>query len=336
MTQAGATMPPANVMSLDAPLLITTCLEAGKVKAAAEDSAMGGAGVDNPDDPLQDCPACAEVDGDQLDAGASCCKPDQCVNALHLLSWEVEKFRPAPCPLLLHAGTKISLHRPSVCSDAVCKACHYACAGAAPKDAPRFGGTTEYYLAGAAVRVQQDYASNKLTSKAQQAAAAAQAAAAESGPLGMPDCATSLQANRLSAAARGTVDIAGLAGFVCVHMIPLRKLFLYMPTPEQHYYYDELVKELLPRRADISAIYLDLACRYHKRFLALVGAMVAAGLVAQVATTVKLLLPWMHACDHPTDCQLAFSGMYTVSHAWAVLRPPDVHCVCLWGFSKRC
>ena len=200
----------------------------------------------------------------------------------------------------------------SASSDAVAKAVHFKNAGAAQASIP---GTTTTFLGELAAGVQEDFAAGRLVSKAMQTKAAVQAAenAAAGTESVLPSCTTTLTCNREEAAARGATDIFGQVGTVCAHIFPLLGLFLAMSTPEQHYYYDVLFASLIAASPHISAIYLDLGCRYKKRFKILLADLVARGEISESrAGSILLLLPWMHGYDHDEACQIANSGLYQV------------------------
>lgn len=57
-------------------------------------------------------------------------------------------------------------------------------------------------------------------------------------------CATELRCSRSLAAPRGETDRTGVVGCACGHTIPAKSLFLDMPTPEQHYFYDLVFKQV--------------------------------------------------------------------------------------------
>ncbi len=77
--------------------------------------------------------------------------------------------------------------------------------------------------------------------------------------------------------------------------------------------------QCLKVRPDIKDLYLDVGCRYKKRFLELVERLRSTGsLVTSVQP--RILLPLMHACDHNMQCQLENSALYQVGQlAGAVL-----------------
>lgn len=175
----------------------------------------------------------------------------------------------------------------------------------------------------------QEFDTNKLQQEAQERANAdeEQASAAALAGHHPPACATQLHCNRTSAGSNAKLDMHGLVGLVCTHIIPLLALFLPMPTYEQHYYYDVLFMALLAARPDVRFIYLDLACRYYKRFARLIAEKVALG---WKVGEVELKLPWMHGMDHDMECQLQHGGLYT-SDAGARVGEQSEH---LWAGVK--
>lgn len=215
--------------------------------------------------------------------------------------------------LCLHvSGTRVERGHLSCAADAVAKAIHFKNSGTAQVSIP---GTTTTYLGKLSADVEQDFADGKLVSKAMAAKAAVQAAEnAAAGTAGvLPACTTTLTCNREEAAARGTTDRWGVVGTVCAHIIPLLLLFLAMFTPEQHYYYDVLFESVVLSAPHLAAIYLDLGCRYKKRFKILLANLVAAGKISEErAAAIHLWLPWMHGYDHDETCQISNSGLYQV------------------------
>ena len=145
-----------------------------------------------------------------------------------------------------------------------------------------------------------------------------------------PACGTALSCNRPTMHALGErLDIYGMVGVACPHTIPALGLFTAMYTPEQHYYYDVLLAELLKRRPDLHAIYLDLSCQYKKRWAVVVEELIKDGWVGEEARAVLLLLPWMHAFDHGMACQLANSGLYQVGGRKSPHLSTSQHTWCL-------
>lgn len=59
----------------------------------------------------------------------------------------------------------------------------------------------------------------------------------------------------------GSIDVHGVVGFVCMHTIPARLVFIDMPSPEQWPFYLNGFAFLLKCRPDIEDCYLDFACK---------------------------------------------------------------------------
>ena len=207
----------------------------------------------------------------------------------------------------------------AIAADGMTKACRYSNVGTAQLDrAP----STCTYLGPVAEDVIEAHRCGRLTSAAQERRRAE--AEADVGA----SCTSALTCNRSSAGSRGDTDRAGMVGLVCAHTFPVRGAFVAMVTDEQHAYYEHAFEYLLRKRPDVKVVYLDLACRFKKRWEQMVQRLVAAGAVTHRAAEIKLLLPWMHAFDHNMECQLQFSGLYQVRSASAVffsslLRPSD-------------
>ena len=189
--------------------------------------------------------------------------------------------------------------------------------------------TTETYLGEANSRVHQAFASNRVRDEAKNRADAADKRAADEELAGEEarrrgeggaerpaahSCNTALACNRATTGkfGRSEMYITGIVAATCVHGVPAMELAIAMMGPEEHYYYDMLLRAAFGLRPDLKAIYLDLACRYHHRFRGLMEDLARDGKITDAAA-VQILLPWMHGFDHDLECQLRFSGMYTVS-----------------------
>lgn len=184
------------------------------------------------------------------------------------------------------------------------------------------------------MEVQHEYGEGYFHSAAQERARAmAEADAAETSGQGgiVPACTSVLQASRQVSNARGEIQIAGLIGAVCSHGIPVRDGFIAMPTPENHYLHEKLLRQLLPLLPSLDVIYLDIACQFANRFKNLKASLQAQLAIPPRGDGVQMLLPWMHARDHNLACQLKFSAMYMPSvgrkvgeqmeQFWADLKP---------------
>lgn len=302
-------------LGVKAEQMVATMMEYAKVEVAARDLQNLGITM-GAEDPFRDCPACADCmlttlqDGEQtvMRPLLMCLNPDTATHACPSL----------PCPWL-PAGTPVPGSELAVSTDAVSKSCHYKSAG---RSQAGIQPSTSTYMAGVAAQVILDHGSGILRSEAQErAAAAAQERAANEAALqsreadaagGLPACTTALTCNREIASARGDVDRQGLVAVVCAHAFPGFNLVLGMPTHEQHSFYDYVLEELLRKRPDVKAIYLDLSCRYKQRFLRLLLRLQTEGRICVGPEDVALLLPWMHAFDHDMSCQQLNSGMYRV------------------------
>lgn len=286
--------------NLRAEALTTASLEYGKVLVQAEEKVQRVGVHFTPDqalDPLKDCPACAHIeiktlhDGERWVAhvGSLVCANCFCTLTF-LLAWAGAAGTPVPACFL------------SVSTDAMVKCIRFKAAGSSQRDVK---GSTSSFLGPAAEEIANLWKCGDLVSKAEAHRSAAQ-------HIAEPDaCGTALHCSRDVAKPRGEVEITGIAGASCPHIFPVRNSMVPMYTPEMHFYYDVLLKALLLARSDLRVIYLDLACRYIGRFLALVARLHPQQLAAWVHE-VLLLLPWMHAFDHNMDCQLKYSGLYQV------------------------
>ena len=160
-------------------------------------------------------------------------------------------------------------------------------------------------------QVTDDYDSGVLASNANGAEKGEADVDVATGRL-LPPCTSSITASRPTSYARGSTDQAGLIGVVCAHIFPALGLFVALWTPENFSYYVYVLKELLKRRPDLVIVYLDVACRFKKRWDTLVDELVGTGLATAEAKKIGLLLPWMHAFDHNLECQVQFSGLLKV------------------------
>ena len=292
-------------LSLKADQLLDAAFEYYRAEGAAVDLLALGVPLIHAEDPARECPACAYTDATELADG----EPP----AGHVSSM---RWCPTVCPdgCCGVAGTLLPAHALAMGFDAVNKACRYVSAGKAQAG---IAPTTRSFLGAADAEVAQDFATGALRSAAMDRAKAADAVLAEQEAAslsGFQACTTALHCNRATASSRAELDMHGMVGATCAHGFPGRGLMLGMRTPEQHYYYDVLIKWLLRKRPDLAAIYLDLACRYKPRHQLLVESLIEQGLVTPQARDVRLMLPWMHGFDHGTACQLQNSGLYQVRH----------------------
>lgn len=87
------------------------------------------------------------------------------------------------------------------------------------------------------------------------------------------------------------VDIAGAAGVVCAHGLPVRGCFTLIPTPEQHYYHLLTLLQALKARPDIKDIYNDIACRILSALLLALRDAVEAGSLHEGVLQVRRCKP---------------------------------------------
>lgn len=208
-----------------------------------------------------------------------------------------------------HCGVVVPPVKLSVCTDAMNSSNRFAAAGRSQQGiAP--GSST--FLGSLALKVLADYRDGTLVNKAKERAEAAQRSTDEAGVASVVGaCTTALSCNREATShTRGEMAFFGMVCVVCAHVFPGLNLCIPMPTPEQHMFYDYVLGEAIRSRPDLVAIYLDLMCRYHKRFRALADDLIRQDVVAPEAREIALLIPWMHAFDHDLACQLQFSALY--------------------------
>ena len=171
--------------------------------------------------------------------------------------------------------------------------------------------TTCLFLGKVAEEILKESDSGHLALNAERSAAAAATAAADEEGETLGGCTTALHCNRESIKQkRGEMDIQGTVAIVCSHVFPGVGCCIPMTAPENHHYYDVLLEHLLCKRPDTRDVYLDLMCRYHGRFKALIERKKTEGFFPSSAEDINMLLPMMHAFDHNRGCQLKFSGLF--------------------------
>ena len=148
-----------------------------------------------------------------------------------------------------------------------------------------------------------------------------------------PECTVALACNReTSSVGRSEMHFYGMVTMVCTHIIPCLGLALAMMGHEQHCYYERLLEFLIPKRPDLTFIYLDLMCRFAPKVGKIIDSLKGRGLLDPTKTYVyELLVPWMHAFDHDMPCQLKFNPLYRLGagrrvgeqteQLWAKMKP---------------
>ena len=301
--------------TLKAEQLITATLEFGKVQDAAQQFQPPGT------DPFTHCMVCAKPRREELDDSE--------------FSEVLPRLSPPPAAPRLRSNsvfyciteTAVPQDYPvAIATDAINSANLLSSSAGAESVIEH---TTDTYFADPARRVREAFASGTLRKDAVTRAEAAEERAAEGERAaeearlrgeggadrdGAHACTTALSCNRETAnnATRGEMWITGTVAAACMHVVPGLKLAIAMFGPEEHYYYDELLRDAFKARPGLDTVYLDLACRYKLRFEELKEELVEDDILTDAAA-VKLLLPWMHGFDHDLECQLKHSGMYTVS-----------------------
>lgn len=226
---------------------------------------------------------------------------------------------------ILSAGVTPVLDVPfSVCTDAINSANRFASAGRSQR---LIKPTTDLYLGALADQIRTDFATGHLRNMAQERMQEAGLEDANDGLI--MSCTTALTCNRpVASATRGELDQYGMVSVVCPHVIPGLGLSVPMLTYEQHYYYDVVLGNALRRRPDLRVMYLDLACRYNKRWRLQVKKSVEDGFITEeMQEKVQLLLPWMHAFDHDHECQLKFSALYQVGTITSAVGVWSLHLI---------
>ena len=238
------------------------------------------------------------------------------------------------------AGTPVPDHpRVAVMADGSAKPAKYSYTSTVQnlEGFPPWSGS---YLGCTAHGVLHRFSTGDLASEAQQryACRAAGDDGDDAGGDSAVACSSNLTCSRASASARGVVDIAGVAGVVCAHGVPLLNCFVPMPTPEQHAYHVANLVEAVQRRPDIRDIYIDIGCRVNGTLRAAfeeltqqepplllpanlekVGCRICVSLDRQLrlpsillTLQINIWVPWMHGFDHDLPCQLKNSGLYQV------------------------
>ena len=156
----------------------------------------------------------------------------------------------------------------AVCLDGNSKFMRFAVGEAQSEERPK----VLTFMAKTGLVVMEDHQSGLLSSAAQQAWLLS-----EGGKPCGGSCASTLTANRPTAAQQGLLALYGVAGLFCPHGMLGRDCIVPMPTPEQHAFHLRNLLSFISRRPDLRDIYLDIACRIKKSMQAQLQAEVAAG-----------------------------------------------------------
>lgn len=124
--------------------------------------------------------------------------------------------------------------RAVIAFDGNTKSCHWANAGRATSS---IQPTCRRFFGAGNDKVLQELKAGTLSNLAKQQRGGA-------GEEDSKSCSAQLSCSREVAAPRGETDRFGIVGGACGHVFPAKGLFLDMPTPEQHYFYDVLFTEV--------------------------------------------------------------------------------------------
>ncbi|KAJ9519641.1 hypothetical protein QJQ45_013272 [Haematococcus lacustris] len=210
----------------------------------------------------------------------------------------------------------------AICTDAMTKLNHHAGCGKASRDIkPRLNSHID-------ARQQEEGFDWEVERRFKEDQLNLQYSMAGAGADDVHTCASSLSCSRPTAScAKRSCDITGLCGFVCCHGVPALGLFCNMRTPEQFTYYLLGLERLLLRAHNVVHIYVDIACRLKitwDRYVSVHG-------LDPSWSSVKMMVPMMHAASHDTACQLANNARFLkgtafrvgeqTEQAWSRLKP---------------
>jgi hypothetical protein len=114
------------------------------------------------------------------------------------------------------------------------------------------------------------------------------------------------------------VDVCGVVGTVCHHVVPVRGGFVDLLTYESFSYYIVLLDDLLQKLPNVGHVFVDFACklgiswgRHLVRLFAPGGTLADKPGLQERFGQVRLLVNWLHAEGHTLECQLKHSGRHT-------------------------
>ncbi|KAJ9525459.1 hypothetical protein QJQ45_003135 [Haematococcus lacustris] len=228
----------------------------------------------------------------------------------------------ADCPICVATPGVVDNYPVAICTDAMTKLNHHAGCGKASRDIPpRLNSHID-------ARQQEEGFDWEVERRFKEEQLNLQYSMAGAGADDVHTCASSLSCSRPTAScAKRSCDITGLCGFVCCHGVPALGLFCNMRTPEQFTYYLLGLERLLLRAHNVVHIYVDIACRLKitwDRYVCVHG-------LDPSWSSVKMMVPMMHAASHDTACQLANNARFLkgtafrvgeqTEQAWSRLKP---------------
>ncbi|KAL6752839.1 hypothetical protein V8C86DRAFT_2744567 [Haematococcus lacustris] len=228
----------------------------------------------------------------------------------------------ADCPICVATPGVVDNYPVAICTDAMTKLNHHAGCGKASRDIqPRLNSHID-------ARQQEEGFDWEVERRFKEDQLNLQYSMAGAGADDVYTCASSLSCSRPTAScAKRSCDITGLCGFVCCHGVPALGLFCNMRTPEQFTYYLLGLERLLLRAHNVVHIYVDIACRLKitwDRYVSVHG-------LDPSWSSVKMMVPMMHAASHDTACQLANNARFLkgtafrvgeqTEQAWSRLKP---------------
>ncbi|KAL6749377.1 hypothetical protein V8C86DRAFT_3145376 [Haematococcus lacustris] len=228
----------------------------------------------------------------------------------------------ADCPICVATPGVVDNYPVAICTDAMTKLNHHAGCGKASRDIqPRLNSHID-------ARQQEEGFDWEVERRFKEDQLNLQYSMAGAGADDVHTCASSLSCSRPTAScAKRSCDITGLCGFVCCHGVPALGLFCNMRMPEQFTYYLLGLERLLLRAHNVVHIYVDIACRLKitwDRYVSVHG-------LDPSWSSVKMMVPMMHAASHDTACQLANNARFLkgtafrvgeqTEQAWSRLKP---------------
>jgi len=124
-------------------------------------------------------------------------------------------------------------------------------------------------------------------------------------------CESHLSCGRNEASTSTAMTVHAVGGGACGHGVPLAGTFVDMKTAEQYIYYLVIIQFLLSSGSagKFSDLYIDFGCRFKKTFARYIERN-GSHLAPLGATSVRIMVNWMHGASHNLACQLLNNGRY--------------------------
>jgi hypothetical protein len=241
-------------------------------------------------------------------------------------------MRPLACgklisPLDKYAEAVHKDYRASICIDGNTKVSHYRNRATATRELASSVG--EHY-GPADTRARELHKRGELDLKHLRA---------DVGPESQATCSTDVRCARpVVPRTPAGVDVCGVVGTVCHHVVPVRGGFIDLYTYESFSYYLLILESVLPLLPHVGDVYVDFGCKLGPSWRVYIAGLAQppgrlAGdpdLAKRLMEDVRLLVNWMHAEGHTLQCQLNHSGRHTegagrqnsegAEQLWAMLK----------------